>query len=136
MNFHCILEAVYSLTTYIGNILNYVIFRNFVDSHRSDINLGRFPVFSALETFCICSFCLTLLYYHNFKCRIQLRIAKCEVAPTLIRSSCKCLAPCFVFTKILTNAKSQGTHAHACKRMDKGALSVVFMQKKARINTR
>ena len=27
------------------------------DSHRSDINLGRFPVFFTLETFCICSFC-------------------------------------------------------------------------------
>jgi hypothetical protein len=38
---------------------------NISDSHQF---LERFPVFSAVETFCTFSFCLTLLYYHNFKC--------------------------------------------------------------------
>jgi hypothetical protein len=38
------------------------------DSYRSDINLRCFPVLSALTTFHIWSFCLIMLYYHNFKC--------------------------------------------------------------------
>jgi hypothetical protein len=42
------------------------------DSYRSDINLRCFPVLSAITTFHIWSFCLIMLYYHNFKCQIHL----------------------------------------------------------------
>ncbi len=55
------------------------------DSYRSDINLRCFPVLSAITTFYIWSFCLIILYYHNFKCQIHLEAVKCDVAPMRIR---------------------------------------------------
>ncbi len=55
------------------------------DSYWSDINLRCFPVLSAITTFYILSFCLIILYYHNFKCQIHLEAVKCDVARMRIR---------------------------------------------------
>ena len=55
------------------------------DYYQSDINLRHFPVLSGLRTFHTCSFCLILLYYHNFMCEIHFEIPKFDVAPIVIR---------------------------------------------------
>ena len=51
----------------------------------SDINLRHFPILSGLRTFHSCSFCLILLYCHNFKYEMHLEIPKFGVTPIVIR---------------------------------------------------
>ena len=66
------------------------------DYHWSDINLRHFP---GLRTFHSCSFCLILLYYHNFMYEMHLEIPIFDVAPIVIRYrvtgvSVLCSKPC------------------------------------------
>ena len=55
------------------------------DYYQSHINLRHFPVLCGLGTFHSCSFCLILLFNHNFMCEIHLEISKLDVAPIVIR---------------------------------------------------
>jgi hypothetical protein len=68
------------------------------DSYRSDINLRCFAVLSALTAFHIWSFCLIMLYYHNFKGQIHLEAVKFDVSPMRIRYrvTANCAGPRFV----------------------------------------